>query len=216
MNGDAAILTLDQVAVPGAAARAVSLQLLPGEWARLIFPNPDDVPTWGDVMLGLVEPATGRVEFRGRAWGEIGPEEQAAMRAEVGRVFAGTAWVANLDVDENVLLAALYHGRRPASEWRGEAAALARRFGLAGLPAGRPAVVGADELQRAQWVRALLQRPRLLVLERPLRAAVAAAGEFGEAIAQALRGGAAMVWLEAEGDRPPPSALPAASFEVKL
>ncbi len=197
--------------------RTISLRLRPGEWARLTAREADLIPLWGDLLIGLAEPAAGAVRVLGRPWNSAGPEEQSAWRADIGRVFARTAWLANLDVDENVLLAALYHTRQSAAEWRRLAMELAQRFGLPDLPGGRPAHASADALQRAQWVRALLRAPRLLILERPLVATPpAAATSFGEALEDALGRGAAMVWLGLEGDPPPPPTLRPPAAEATI
>ncbi len=221
MSATSFILETDGVVAGAAraapAARALTLRLQPGKWARLTTESADSIPIWADVMLGLAEPAAGQVWFLGRHWRELGPDEQAALRARVGRVFSATAWLANLDVDENILLASRYHTRRPGAEWRREAEELARRLGLPGLPTGRPVGVPPDALQQAQWVRALLCAPRLLLLERPLHAAPAeAVARFGEALEEALGRGAAMIWFDLEGDTQPPSALQPPVVQAKI
>lgn len=215
------ILELDDVSLepraPGTSQRPLSLRLAGGEWACLSASDPEEIQAWGDLILGLGSSGADRVSFLSRPWGRTSPDEQAALRAQIGRVFAATAWLANLDVDENVLLAALYHTRRPVLEWRRAAEKLAQRVGLDGLPTGRPVLASPDTLQRAQWVRALLRRPRLLVLERPLRSVPdEAAVRLGEVLEEALAGGAAMVWLSLDGDPRPPTALRPPVVDVKL
>ena len=200
MNAASPVLRVDGAVLPEAAARgagpAVTFDLAPGALAVLAVDDRDRIPEVGDLLCGLIDPAAGRVEFEGRAWAGAPPGEQAAMRARIGRVFSGAAWIGNLDIDENVTLAQLYHTDRPAADLHAAAEDLARRFGLAGIPAGRPSWADARELQAAQWVRAWLSRPALFVLEEPEAGVSArAAGLLRAALREALAAGSAAVWI---------------------
>lgn len=205
MSAHAPALRLAEVLLPETAGRGpmapLSLDLAPGTLALVEAPDPAWFPALGDLVCGLVAPAAGAIEFEGRPWSGAAPGEQAAMRARIGRVFSGAAWISNLDVDENVILAQLYHTDRPGADLRAAAEELARRFGLAGIPAGRPAFANPRDLQAAQWVRAWLGRPALFVLEAPEAAVPArSAGLFRAALREALAAGAAAVWIAERGD----------------
>lgn len=122
---------------------------------------------FADLAEGLLAPESGTVEFLGKDWTTLTPDQAVKARARIGRVFAGTAWVSNLDTDENVLLRERHHSRRPTSVLEAEALAWAQKFGLDDLPRQRPAWVRRSEFMRTQWVRSVLGKPRLLLLEYP-------------------------------------------------
>jgi len=149
-----------------------------------------------DAMLGLTPPASGRIFFGGRDWQEMDADESCAARGSIGCVFSGTAWVSNLNADENVLLAARHHGRIPPETARDRAAALARGLGLDGLPAARPAWVDRHVLQKAQLVRALAGDPVLIILEDLTdHESDADADLMIRTVQDAVAGGVAAVWM---------------------
>jgi|GEM_PF-303991 len=164
-------VTCDAEGDPCSSRSGLNLDLHPGEilLVRLNAGAGHRRLPLADLAQGLVSPVRGKVCFRGRDWKAMSPDEAARCRGEMGRVFEGQGWVSNLDVDENVLLAARHHSRRTVRAIEAEALALARSFGLAGLPATRSSHVAPVDLQRAAWVRAFLGAPSLLVLERPVR-----------------------------------------------
>lgn len=181
----------------------VSLRLAPGELALVRLERGVVRLPIADAAEGLAEHYDGTAAFLGRDWRSVPPDEGAALRGRIGRVFdavgvgaTGTGWVSHLDVDENVMLAQLHHSTRSSSEIEAEAAKLARMFGLPGLPRGRPAQTRIPDLQRAACVRAFLGTPDLILLERP------AQGVYPEimpplinAVRSARARGAAAVWL---------------------
>src|SRR5688500_17693720 len=127
----------------------VTLRLGPGELALVRLERGHPRLPLADAAEGLVEPAEGSASFLGKDWRSVSPDESSALRGRIGRVFDGQAWVSNLDVDENVVLAQHHHTRRKPAEVADEAAKLARQFGLPGLPSGRPTFTRAPDLQRA-------------------------------------------------------------------
>ncbi|MDA0578127.1 MAG: hypothetical protein O3B24_08510 [Verrucomicrobia bacterium] len=149
-----------------------------------------------DLACGILAPQQGVVRFQDEDWQTMPPTRAATLRGAIGRVFHTGAWLSNLDVDENVTLSQRYHTSRPESEIIAEARELARRCGLADLPATRPPAVNRKDLQRAQWVRALLGQPRLIVLEFPIPDANAHdLALLAGAVAEARQNGAAALWI---------------------
>lgn len=181
----------------------VSLRLGAGELALVRLERGAVRLPLGDAAEGLADLHDGTAAFLGKDWRDVPAGEASALRGRIGRVFdavgvgaTGIGWVANLDVDENVMLAQRHHTRRPSPEIEAEAAKLARMFGLPGLPRGRPGQTRVPDLQRAACVRAFLGAPELILLERP------AQGVFPEimpplinAVRSARNRGAAVVWL---------------------
>jgi ABC-type lipoprotein export system ATPase subunit len=198
------VLRFRSVTVPAGTqyevgVREVNLDVGPGDLILLrVGKQPLALPL-ADAAEGLAAGGVGTVAFAGEDWASMGPARAAACRGRIGRVFRGTAWVSNLDVDENITLRERHHGSRPAADVEDEALKLAREFGLADLPRTRPAWTGRDDLRRAQWVRALLGHPLLLLLEYPEEAAPD--GELSawvSAVEAARRGGAGTVWFTSD------------------
>lgn len=181
----------------------VSLRLGAGELALVRLERGAVRLPLADAAEGLTEHYDGTATFLERDWRSVPAGEGAALRGRIGRVFdavgvgtAGTGWVSNLDVDENIMLAQRHHTRRPSLEIEAEAAKLAQMFGLPGLPRGRPAQTRGPDLQRASCVRAFMGTPDLILLERP------AQGVYPEimpplinAVRSARARGGAVVWL---------------------
>ena len=120
-----------------------------------------------DVAQGLVEPIEGSVLFLGEPWSTRAEDAKLAARGRIGRVFEEPGWLSELDMDDNITLSQRHHTRRPEPEIRDEAAELARRFSLPGLPQGKASDMRAADLRRAACVRAFLGQPELLLLARP-------------------------------------------------
>jgi len=166
------VLQFSEVSLPPGRAHdtglsGINLRLSAGELVLVQTPRDYSLGGLPAAAQGLTAPAAGHVELLGRDWSRIGPDEAARLRGRTGRVFQGRSWVNNLDVDENIALRLLHHSKRSPASIMEEAASLARAFGFTELPRARPAWVGRDSLQRAQWVRALLGPPDLLLFEFP-------------------------------------------------
>ena len=122
-----------------------------------------------DLAAGILEPGTGAVEFLGRNWFELGPDEAAAQRGRIGRLFEEQGWVGHLDVGENITLAQRHHSSRQIAQIENEAINLARFFGLPGLPRSTISALRREDLYRSALIRAFLGHPALIILERPTR-----------------------------------------------
>jgi len=174
MNANDPILEFSDVTIPSAVREHAGLSQVnarfgPGTLTLIQVEPGNELFPIADLATGLLCPAEGRVLFQGEAWTAMPPEQVLQRRAQIGRVFDGHGWISNLNVNENVTLAQRHHTRRPVAEILAEAEALARAFGLNELPKIRPALVASQDLRRAEWVRAFLGRPLLVLLERPMQ-----------------------------------------------
>ncbi len=166
------VLQFDEVTASGghhydSGLYAINLTVNPGDLVLIRLANEQTRSPLADAATGLILPEEGTVRFLGKPWGELSMEQAAVERGLIGRVFAGTGWVSDLTVEENITLAQRHNTRRPESEIRSEAASLATLFSLPGLPRGFSSAVRRQDLQRAACIRAFLGKPKLLILEEP-------------------------------------------------
>jgi phospholipid/cholesterol/gamma-HCH transport system ATP-binding protein len=194
------ILALTEARLPldpdGGATLPITLTIMPDELVLLELAGPQRAAAMADVACGCLAPREGRVTFLGRDWRDQPAETADALRGRIGRLFGAEPWLPWMTIADNVLLAPLYHTRLPRSALLADAARLARRFGLPGLPIGFPETLAPGDLARAALVRAFLGPPRLVVLEDPTGAA---GTEILPALLAELRavrdGGGAALWL---------------------
>lgn len=148
-----------------------------------------------DAAEGLIVPAAGAVCWRNRAWSAMQPGEELSARSRIGRVFEKDGWISNLNVIENITLAQRHHTARPEKEIIAEADELARSFGLREAPRQRPAFVPRRELRLAEWIRAFMGNPLLLLLERPETGVMEEnVPRLIKAVREARSRGAAVIW----------------------
>lgn len=205
MNTD--VLQMSEVTLPPSpgsemGVQGIDLRLQPGMLVAIHCQNDQAWPHVAEGAMGLVIPESGTVSFLGETWETRTADAAAAARHRIGRVFRERGWLSNLDVDENITLAARHHSRRPPAEIRAEALQVASRFGWSELPMKRPAWSSAHDLQVAQWIRALLGPPALLILEEPVHDVNAAeVAALLESLAEYRRDGGAVLWLTQQADR---------------
>jgi phospholipid/cholesterol/gamma-HCH transport system ATP-binding protein len=206
MMADKAILEFRQatVVVPEPyefGLEEADLLLESGELALVAVERSQGPTPLAEIAQGLIEPLSGEVLFRGKSWSERPPAEAAAARGRIGRVFRRGGWVSNLNVDENITLPLRHHSNLAPGEIRERAVKLGKKFGLAELPSERPALCPRSILRRAEWTRAFLGEPELIILEEPLRDVYSEMlRNLMSGIADALLRGAAALWIS--GDFP--------------
>lgn len=175
--------------------REVSAVIHAGDLVMIRTNASQNVRRFASMLQGLQEPRKGRVLFDGKDWLAQDLDTQFRMRGQMGRVFDGQGWVANLTVRENLYLAKSHHGadiqsiKQDLQFWM-------QWFQMGKLTRKRPSFVEASHLQVYQWIRAFLGKPSLLILERPMRKVASKVfQQFLEAVSEMRRRGTAVVWI---------------------
>src|SRR5438093_8375880 len=175
-----------------AVLRDISLEVTAGESLAIVGPSGSGKSTLLHIMGTLDCPTSGQVWLGGRDISQLNEVELAALRnQQIGFVFQAHYLLPQCTVLENVLVptlakpgATIHVGSNPgkpseASESR--ATRLLARVGLAERAAHRPGELSGGERQRAAVVRALINRPRLLLADEPTGALDhAAAQQLGQ------------------------------------
>jgi branched-chain amino acid transport system ATP-binding protein len=164
------VLTVDALTVgygPLPVLAGATLEVARGELVTIVGPNGAGKSTLLRAITGLVPPRSGRVTFEGRDLTGAAPE--AVVRAGIAMVPEGRELFAPLTVRENLVLGAWARPR--AERRRALADDLARVLAL--FPALEPrlaraaATLSGGEQQMLAIGRALMARPRLLILDEP-------------------------------------------------
>lgn len=148
------------------ALDGVSLEVSEGEIAGLIGPNGAGKTTAFNVITRLYPPDSGRVAFDGEDLLRVPPH--GIVERRIARTFQNVALFHLMSVLENVLVGAHTRiGFRGETQARREALAALAYLELDAL-AGRPAAgLPFGTLKRIEIARALVSRPRLLLLDEP-------------------------------------------------
>ena len=144
----------------------VSLAVEPGQIAGLIGPNGAGKTTAFNVITRLYKPDSGRVVFDGKDL--LRTRAHKVVGLGVARTFQNVVLFPLMTVQENVLVGT-HSQRRPFSERAAgrDADEVLAYLGLSEL-APRPAAgLPFGTLKRIELARALVSRPRLLLLDEP-------------------------------------------------
>jgi len=150
--------------------RDLDLAVSTGEAVAVAGPNGAGKTTLLRVLAGLARPDRGEVRLDGRPLRRDAPD----VRRAVGLVSHQTLLYDDLTLHENLTFAARLYGLQTPSA----AARLAlEEAGLGARADESPRRLSRGLAQRAAIARALLHRPRLLLLDEPFTALDAAASE---------------------------------------
>ena len=142
---------------------SIDLDLYPAEIHALLGENGAGKSTLVKIMYGLIQPSAGELRWMGQKIVLGGPSEARALG--IGMVFQHFSLFENLTVAENVALGL------PATESftaiSERLAETARVYGLPLDPKREVWRLSVGERQRIEIVRALMQNPKLLILDEP-------------------------------------------------
>ena len=141
----------------------IDLDLWPREIHALLGENGAGKSTLVKIIYGLMQPNEGELRRLGRPVTLNGPA--AARALGVGMVFQHFSLFENLTVAENVALG--LSGEEPFAAMSARLADVSRQYGLPLDPRREVWRLSVGERQRIEIVRALMQDPKLLILDEP-------------------------------------------------
>ena len=139
---------------------SIDLTVHAGECLAILGPNGAGKTTLLRLLVGLVRPTSGSIEWFGRPAGDFGP----AVRSQLGVVMHRIMLDPELTVAENLRYYARLYGVADAAE---RIQALGEELGLTDRLGDRVRSLSRGFQQRAALARALLHRPRVLLLDEP-------------------------------------------------
>lgn len=142
------------------AVKGVSFDVPEGSFFAFLGPNGAGKSTTISMICGLLEPDSGSAEVFGR------PASDPSARRDVGVVFQEPMMDARLTVRENLALRGSLYGLSGAELDEGVAGAL-RAADATGFADRRYGELSGGMRRRADIARALVHRPRLLLLDEP-------------------------------------------------
>ncbi len=153
------------------AVDGVSFDVLEGQLFCLLGPNGAGKTTMSSILATTLAPTSGSVRIAGFDVAR----EQPDVRRQLGAVFQQPSLDLNLTVEENIRVHAILYGVYPwrpgyrsmPAAYRDHVRELAAVLGLADQ-LGRPVrTLSGGMRRRLEIVRALVHRPRVLVLDEP-------------------------------------------------
>jgi len=163
---------MSQVEVVGAQKRYgtvaaldnVSLKFVDGEFFGLLGPSGSGKTTLLRAIAGFVEPDAGEIRLDGRDIGHT-----PVHKREIVMVFQNYALFPHMSVFDNVAFGLSVRGQ-PAGDIKRRVSEMLALVRLSGMEKRTPRQLSGGQQQRIALARALVTRPRLLLLDEPLGA----------------------------------------------
>ncbi|MBX9455358.1 MAG: ABC transporter ATP-binding protein [Rhizobium sp.] len=141
----------------------IDLSVNPGEIHAVVGENGAGKSTLMKIIYGMVRPDSGEILWDGREVSIATPAD--AQKLGIGMVFQHFALFDTLTVAENIALA--LPGKPNIATLSKRIVEVAARYGLPVEPGRHIYTMSVGERQRVEIIRALLQNPRLLILDEP-------------------------------------------------
>ena len=142
------------------AVDGVSFQVAPGEIVGLVGPNGAGKTTIISMVLGILRPTAGRVLIGGI---DVAAQRSAALeRTNFAAVY--TPLPGNLTVEQNLRVFGLIYGVKALSA---RIEALLADYDLTRHRRTKTGVLSSGEQTRVELAKAMLNRPKLLLLDEP-------------------------------------------------
>jgi spermidine/putrescine transport system ATP-binding protein len=142
----------------------VSLEIRKGEFFSLLGPSGCGKTTMLRLAAGFEVPDAGRVLLDGRDITDLPPNKRP-----VNTIFQSYALFPHMTVRDNIAFG-LTVAKRPKREVRDEVEGMLRLIHMEGQADKKPEQLSGGQRQRVAVARALVNRPRVLLLDEPLAA----------------------------------------------
>lgn len=151
-----------------AILRGISLDVSAGESLAIVGPSGSGKSTLLNIIGTLDRPSSGTVLLNDIDLRSLNERQVAQVRNEqIGFVFQSHHLLPQCTVLENVLVPTLPNKNGNAKEEESRAIRLLERIGLGARQSHRPGQLSGGEKQRVAVVRALINRPKLLLADEP-------------------------------------------------
>jgi len=148
------------------ALKALSLEILKGEFVFLVGPSGSGKSTFLKLLLRDEVATDGRVLVAGRDIGRLGAWKVPQLRRNIGCVFQDFKLLTNKTVYENVAFALEVIGR-PKHIVRTQVPQILDLVGLTKKADNFPTELSGGEQQRVSIARAFVNRPLILLADEP-------------------------------------------------
>jgi ABC-type lipoprotein export system ATPase subunit len=147
----------------------ISLNVAEGEAIAVVGPSGSGKTTLLNIIGSLDRPTSGMVNFAGRNLADLDDTELSRTRnLDMGFVFQLHHLLPQCTVLENVLIPTIpFRSKEDGSEVESTAKKLLERVGLQDHFDYFPAQLSGGELQRTAVVRALINKPKLVLADEP-------------------------------------------------
>lgn len=146
------------------ALKSINLEINEGELVCLLGPSGCGKTTILNLIAGLLDPTSGDIKFDGESVVDKHPKDR-----NIGLVFQNYALYPHMSVLENVMFP-LVVGKNKKS--KAEAAEIAKKYmavtSIEELADKKPGEMSGGQQQRVAITRALVQNPKVLLLDEPL------------------------------------------------
>jgi len=149
--------------------RDISLQIIQGESVAVVGPSGSGKSTLLNIIGALDNPTSGVVIFAGKNLADLDDSELSQIRnREIGFVFQLHHLLPQCTVLENVLIPTIpLRLKKENEDVQERAKKLLERVGLEERMKYFPAQLSGGEMQRVAVVRALINRPKLVLADEP-------------------------------------------------
>ncbi len=146
------------------ALKSINLQIEEGDLVCLLGPSGCGKTTILNLIAGLLDPTNGDIKFDGKSVVDLHPKDR-----EIGLVFQNYALYPHMTVLENIMFP-LTVGKNKIA--KSEAIKIARKYmkitSIEELEEKKPGQMSGGQQQRVAITRALVQNPKVLLLDEPL------------------------------------------------
>jgi lipoprotein-releasing system ATP-binding protein len=146
----------------------LNFEVKQGEKLAIVGPSGSGKTTLLNLIGALDQPETGNILFDGKNITGYSKTELAAFRnKELGFVFQLHHLMPQLSLWENVLLPVLPQGNKISKEQKDWAEYLVKKVGIWEQRNQKPSEMSGGECQRTAVVRALINKPKLILADEP-------------------------------------------------
>jgi phospholipid/cholesterol/gamma-HCH transport system ATP-binding protein len=147
--------------------RRVNFHVLPGRILVICGLSGQGKSTLLRLLIGLERPDAGMIRLLGRDIATLNAVEFNDLKRNVGFVFQNPALLSNKTIFENVALPLIYHNMGDEDEVRSRVDNALEMLLIKEFQHQYPAAVSLGILKRAAVARAMIMRPKLILMDEP-------------------------------------------------